>query len=669
MKLSIRIKITLLASITIFLACLLTGIAGYMSARKAVIDKLKKDDLIKLTQLKAEKINGQISRAIETSIILSDDKILNDWFNSREQRSDIKNYALNKLTLIKNVSDYDSTFAASRLTKNYWKENNTLHDFMDDKNPVNDWFYNTLRSGRKVSVNLGKNKKDEFKIFTNVIMGEIDKPIGVAGVGMKVTELINEFAAVDSYGGKSYMIDSNGEIKISTNFGLIKSNLSDVIGPENLKIILENSGSKAGVIEFKENNKNMYLAYAPIKAINWLAVYTVKISSMTSSLIFIQIASLICGLISAFLITLIFFVGSNRALIQPLYKIREAFIRLTEGDLKVKVDNNTNDEIEEMSDQFNLFVGKFQSVITDVKGVTLNLSESSRQLSGTTKECHASAHLQSEKIQNILVAVEQISAGEDNVAAIAEIQYESLSILISTIEDFSNLVREMEGVTTKTVERADSMSAEAQKAGETIRAMSTSMSNIINSSKDMTNIVSIINEISEKINLLSLNAAIEAARAGQSGRGFAVVADEIAKLADQTFASISEISALIVGNNNEIKKGMENVDNSIASTNVILEGVQAITEMMNRIIENMDKQVQSNKGVNEKASVVKINTEEIKVATREQKEAASTIVNEINTINDMMHVNLSNYGDIDESALKLRSMSEVLTEKIEFFKE
>ena len=97
----------------------------------------------------------------------------------------------------------------------------------------------------------------------------------------------------------------------------------------------------------------------------------------------------------------------------------------------------------------------------------------------------------------------------------------------------------------------------------------------------MQNIVGIINDISDKINLLSLNAAIEAARAGDAGRGFAVVADEISKLADQTAHSIKEISDLIQENETEISRGTENVRASVEMISQIISGVNVISEFIN----------------------------------------------------------------------------------------
>jgi methyl-accepting chemotaxis protein len=94
----------------------------------------------------------------------------------------------------------------------------------------------------------------------------------------------------------------------------------------------------------------------------------------------------------------------------------------------------------------------------------------------------------------------------------------------------------------------------------------------------MSGILKIINEISEQINLLSLNAAIEAARAGDAGRGFAVVADEISQLADRTAQSLKEIASLISINNREIGEGQQGVDDAMNVIGRLVEGIGQINE-------------------------------------------------------------------------------------------
>jgi methyl-accepting chemotaxis protein len=106
--------------------------------------------------------------------------------------------------------------------------------------------------------------------------------------------------------------------------------------------------------------------------------------------------------------------------------------------------------------------------------------------------------------------------------------------------------------------------------------MDDGMKKIGASSGEMTGIVEIINSISDQINLLSLNAAIEAARAGDAGRGFAVVADAISKLADQTATSIKDIDGLIRANTEEIERGISNARTTIETISGIIEGVESI---------------------------------------------------------------------------------------------
>jgi methyl-accepting chemotaxis protein len=112
-----------------------------------------------------------------------------------------------------------------------------------------------------------------------------------------------------------------------------------------------------------------------------------------------------------------------------------------------------------------------------------------------------------------------------------------LNALSNKLKELSTIIEEMNLVIQKTLGNTKAISIEAMSGEEALRSMSLSMNQIVESSKDMKNIIEIINTISEKINLLALNASIEAARAGHAGKGFAVVALEISRLADQTASS------------------------------------------------------------------------------------------------------------------------------------
>jgi len=188
------------------------------------------------------------------------------------------------------------------------------------------------------------------------------------------------------------------------------------------------------------------------------------------------------------------------------------------------------------------------------------------------------------------------------------------------------------------------------------------------SSKEMINIVNIINEISDKINLLSLNAAIEAARAGDAGRGFAVVADEISKLADQTATSLSDIGKLIKSNEDEITTGLKNADLTMKTIGTLLNGVTSISEMIKILNEYMAKQKINNQTVNNEITILKERTEEVQFSLSEQNFAMKEILGSITNISTLNQETASGAEEMAASSESLSDLSATLKSKVEFFK-
>jgi len=197
--------------------------------------------------------------------------------------------------------------------------------------------------------------------------------------------------------------------------------------------------------------------------------------------------------------------------------------------------------------------------------------------------------------------------------------------------------------------------------------MHESMGKIGASSREMTGIIKIINDISDQINLLSLNAAIEAARAGDAGRGFAVVADEISKLADQTAASIKEIDSLISVNEREIERGMTNVNETVGVIGTIIDGVSSIAGVMDSIYESTEKQLGINENVNREAGAVKGRSDEIANATGEQKIAITEIVKSISSINELTQAIASGSEEMSGNSEEMAGMAETLKSKVGYF--
>ncbi len=385
------------------------------------------------------------------------------------------------------------------------------------------------------------------------------------------------------------------------------------------------------------------------------------------------------------LIIAIITVTSN-IILKPLHTLMDKVNHLADGDLiesqliirrilkedkidsKDKFDIKSNDEIGKLAFDYNNFIIKISDVIKGIKDISDQLAVASEQMTAATQSFSDNVQNQAATAEEITATVEHVSAGMECVAGDVDQQFTNLNKLTTRIDELSTLINKMGEKMEETRSMAADISLTAKKGDESLRDMNSTISKIGESSGEMTNIVNIINDISDKINLLSLNAAIEAARAGDAGRGFAVVADEISKLADLTATSINDISKLIKANDEEIQKGMLNVNETVENTKVIINGVNSIGNLVETNFENMKKQLDTSNIVTEMADAVRQNSEGIKISADEQRNAMTEIVRSISNINDLTQSNASGAEEMSANSSEVSNTAEILKSKINFFK-
>ncbi len=279
------------------------------------------------------------------------------------------------------------------------------------------------------------------------------------------------------------------------------------------------------------------------------------------------------------------------AVARPLAEMRRVVGAAAEGDLTIRADIQSKDEIGETATSMNGFLEKLHDSMVHVAQAAAQVAAASEQLSASSEELSSGAQ-------------EQASSLEETSASLEEIT--------STVKQSADNARQASTVAVSSRDSAD-------KGGQVVGSAVAAMEEINRSSKKIAEIIGVIDEIAFQTNLLALNAAVEAARAGEQGRGFAVVAAEVRNLAQRSATAAKEIKVLIRDSLQKVDDGSELVNASGVTLKEIVSSVKKVTdfvadiasagaeqasgiEQVNRAVSQMDQVVQSNSAQTEEMS-------------------------------------------------------------------
>ena len=299
-----------------------------------------------------------------------------------------------------------------------------------------------------------------------------------------------------------------------------------------------------------------------------------------------------------------------------------------EGNLTRRISKSSNDEIGEVVDWFNQFVDKLHRSIGEVVATTRPLSGVSGDLGSLTSETSQITEQQNRATEEVSFVVDEMVASVKNVSVNA-------SSAAQAAREADQAAKEGRTIVNDTVKSINALAGEVERASEVIRKLEADTANV-------GSILDVIKGIAEQTNLLALNAAIEAARAGEQGRGFAVVADEVRTLASRTQDSTQEIQAVIEELQSAARSAVEVMSSSKerAQTSVsqaaktdeslqaITSKVESITAMNSQIASATDRQEQAAHSIKDNVVGIK-DTSATAMASMQKVAAASRSLTEI----------------------------------------
>lgn len=553
-----------------------------------------------LTWLSADQLKQQTSRGVlarAQAISETASKGISDWISIRKDISTAFNdYTVQPdvvpfLQQARKAGGFDDIFFGTVNGEMYRSHPERNRADYDPRTRL--WYRDAANAGKQIITTAYQDA------ITNALLVTIAEPIrhngqlrGVVGADVLIDQLISDVLSIDA-GDNAYamLIDTqDGYFLAHPDKRLLLKPVSSLDSALTMNAIQQAANSRQ-LMTLNHNGQESLFYFDRVADTPW--VFAVQMDKNTE---FAAHAQLLTGLlITAIFITLVVVLTVSwlvSFLFRDLLRVSKALeeIATGDGDLTQRLEPRSDDEVGQLAKNFNIFVGNMHTMVSKLSEVSASLSSQSHMTAAHAEERSARIRMQQDEINMVATAINEMAAATQEIANNSEHTAQNSSEAVTACVDGSKQV-------SQTQNSILSLAKEVQVATGVIQELE-------EHGNQISTILSTIQGIAEQTNLLALNAAIEAARAGEQGRGFAVVADEVRVLSQRTHASTKEIQTMIemlqgttgkaVGIMNDSRMladtSVDDAHSAAASLMQIHHAVERISDMATQIASAAEEQ-------------------------------------------------------------------------------